>query len=634
MNRTDVIKKNLEELFKLMPYSTVQIVTNLVVIILAKHLDLDLREIADSPRAFKWVKEKIEEKLSQVNDEKTSIASAINILLQTQIAEEYFTKMVEFVLTSDLRFFDTIEIIDEIVDRIAQDPSLSQLSTPESINKLAVDLIQPTNGQFYDGVAGLASTIVNAYNFANKEGKFLEFYTQEIHSFAFALSVIRLYFCKISGRYGFGDTLTNPIYLDNEKLKKFDYSIMFSPVGLKLSNIDDLVNKDKLNRFFCVNVSKASADWLFAMHQVASLKEETGRAVIGMFSGSLFSKQSKEIREEFIKSGVIECIISFPPGMLLFTAIPFSLVVFNNAKRRESNILMIDAEKLVEKYKIIKFKGKVDISDDLIDEIVKIYKGKLEKREISKNIGSEEIENSILLPSRYVLKKSIETEEFGNVQIIVDKPENKNEIEWVKLIDAGTVFRGINATTSILKSNDGDYKIINYSDIKSGHLDLSSMERCWLRDRRRVDKFRVKEGDIIISCKGEAIKICKIPEGLNNVLLSLNFIGVRINTDLFNSDYLLQYLKSPVGMYYIKSKQMGSSIRAINMEDLSEIPVPRISLKMQSSAVKLFNDKEKEIDKKIKELYDEKRKIKLEYYSAIKISEMMILEKGWDENGN
>lgn len=87
--------------------------------------------------------------------------------------------------------------------------------------------------------------------------------------------------------------------------------------------------------------------------------------------------------------------------------------------------------------------------------------------------------------------------------------------------------------------------------------------------------FTVSASDVLISVKGSLGRILLMPEGIpDNWLPSLQMTVMRVKeTSLITSEYLYYYLNTPAIQQYIQSKNSGSSIPLLRLDDVKRIPV-------------------------------------------------------------
>ena len=234
---------------------------------------------------------------------------------------------------------------------------------------------------------------------------------------------------------------------------------------------------------------------------------------------------------------------------------------------------------------------------------------------LSKIVELKEIVNANLSPSKYVVKTEFESTNYGRVKIQLDKMKSNKTLG-----DIGTFYRGINVTSKNVQDQNGIYKIINLADIKNGELDIDFIPTYSIENNARIEAYKVEAGDIIISNKG-ATKICIIPEHEGNILISQNFIGIRLKSK-YNSKYVKEFLESPIGEYLIESRKTGTAVAMINPKDLKEIPLVDMDLEKQNEIIDEYMEKERNLKRKMNELQAEMDNLKLDLYDKMNIKEV------------
>lgn len=155
-----------------------------------------------------------------------------------------------------------------------------------------------------------------------------------------------------------GNTMTNPMHLDGDKLKKFDFIVSNPPFTVDFSADVEAMKNDKYNRFFAgiPNVPKKDKKKMaiylcFLQHILASLKEN-GKAAIVVPTGFLTytSGIAKKIRKEIVDNNWLRGAISMPSNIFATTGTSVS-IIFIDKSRTEDNqdVILIDASKLGEK---------------------------------------------------------------------------------------------------------------------------------------------------------------------------------------------------------------------------------------------------------------------------------------------
>ena len=562
------------------------------------------------------IKEAIKEALDIIGDEEKSLKGPISYLSNLKLSNEQLSKIIVILkrYSFDKELFrKAFEFILEQVEELSGKFGGEEI-TPKFLNKLAVEIVEPKNGEFYDGVFGFGGDAIEAYKFAAKYGNELKIYGQELDLKTYSIACIRMFINGInSADIRIGDVLTNPIFKEDENvLKKYDSIIMAPPLGLGWKDKESQIINDKYSRFIYGLPGVANADWLFILSALKSLKEE-GKAVIITTLGSLFRVGGEEnIRKKLIGFDYIETVIEFAGGLLTNTAIPCAMMVINMNKSQDmkNKIQFINADEIYENVR----RGKRILNDDNINTILDIYRGKNNIDDVSEIVSLENIEGGNLLPSRYVVKTEFNSSEYGKVKIHLDKLNASK-----KLGEIGTFYRGINVTSKNVQDSNGKYKIINLADIKDGKLNVDLLPTYSIENNARVEAYKVEAGDIIISNKG-ATKICIIPEHEGDVLISQNFIGIRVKSS-YNPEYIKEFLESPIGEYLIDSRKTGTAVAMINVKDLKEIPIVEMSLEDQNKIIDEYIEKEKRLKKEMEELQHKLENIKFDLYNKMTIKD-------------
>ena len=554
--------------------------------------------------------------LEKSNSEK--LVTAYETLCRFIVNDDLLTELYSVVIAvpDKLVLKDILEslIQNELLDHIG-----AESGTPSQLNQLCITLLNPVIGSFYDGTAGIGSTAIEAYVYAKDNGGKLEICTQEIDILCHALTVLRAFLYGVnSHQMHSGDVLIDPKHKLNEKLKTFDYSAMFPPLGLSWKDLYHQVIWDSHNRYMPNLPPTSSGDWLFVQHQLSILKEN-GKGIIALPTGALFNVATGGIRGVIIRSGFIECVITLPSGMLPYTNIPISLVIVSGTEKSDSRVLMIQAEGLFKNKRSLRVKGACGLDSQIIKEICGLYKKKEQRAGVSSyvDINIFEANDWILLPSRYIRSDVAETE-YG--KIVIENPAGDN---WARLRDIGMFYRGLNVAPNTEINENGAYKIINLADVQNGEIRIDNLARYELKQNVNVQKYEVCQGDILISCKGTVIKICVVPPDCEQTLMSGNFIGISINQYEHNPYFVKYYLESPAGQFFLQSKQVGTSITTLTARDLEDIPIPILPIEMQNQYASELVDIETDIKNEIILLHNKSKQAKWEFYQKVGLNEIM-----------
>ena len=221
--------------------------------------------------------------------------------------------------------------------------------TPGEVVRLLVQLTQPEAGNtIYDPTVGSGGFLIQAHQYVEEQGQNaddLALYGQDSNGTVWSICIMNMILHNITrSTIENGDTLENPLILDNGQIRKFDrvlanppFSQNYSRAGMKFTS---------RFREWCPESGK-KADLMFVQHMLASLKPN-GRMATIMPHGVLFrGGKEKLIRELFINDDCIEAIVSLPPGLFYGTGIPACVLVCNKNKPDEfkDKVLFINADR-------------------------------------------------------------------------------------------------------------------------------------------------------------------------------------------------------------------------------------------------------------------------------------------------
>jgi type I restriction enzyme M protein len=189
-----------------------------------------------------------------------------------------------------------------------------------------------------------------------------------------------------------GNTLANPLFLENGVIKQFDYVVANPPFSDKRwENGLSIPNDEPNSRFtgFGVPPSK-NGDFAYLLHIVRSMKRNAKGAVI-LPHGVLFRGNAEaEIRTNLIKKGYIKGIIGLPANLFYGTGIPACIILMDkeNAQNRKA-VFMVDASK-----GFIKDGNKNRLREQDIRNITDVFNEQEEVLGYSRMVSIHEIEQN------------------------------------------------------------------------------------------------------------------------------------------------------------------------------------------------------------------------------------------------
>lgn len=139
-------------------------------------------------------------------------------------------------------------------------------------------------------------------------------------------------------------------------------------------------------------------------------------------------------------------------------------------------------------------------------------------------------------------------------------------------------------------------KYIRVRDINNGSIDSSIVQYITDEAAEKLERYRVKTRDVIISVVGTVGAIAQIDESLNGAYLTENCDNLQVDESLCLKDYLKYYLLSEDGSKEIIANTVGSTQPKLPIYGIENFNIKLPSIDNQKRIVKLLNS----IDKKVK----------------------------------
>lgn len=300
---------------------------------------------------------------------------------------------------------------------------------------------------------------------------------------------------------------------------------------------------------------KMKSDWAFVAKAINSFSAK-GKAVILISDGCLFNKVDEKYRKEIIDKGLLEMVIALPSGTMPGTNVSYSMLVFSE---NNTTIKLIDAS---DSYRKNVRQKRLDV-----EAVMNIVSNRDKKY---KEISTKDIveEDYCLDVGRYFQKK-----------IIIPNP--------IKLKEVASVFRGYSFNAKLneeLEPGQGECAILKLSDIEDGEINYNDLNS-FNKDISKVERFLLKEGDIVLTSRGPTLKIAIIKDIADlKIVASASLMVIRPISDKINPYYLYLFLTSDIGNALIKRTQTGGIIMVISKSTLCDMEVPLIDCETQEVA--------------------------------------------------
>lgn len=330
-------------------------------------------------------------------------------------------------------------VFEELIRRFNENAEAGDHYTPREVIRLMTHLLflhddasiltKPGLTQtLYDCAAGTGGmgSVAQEYLAKLNPTAHLEFFGQEINPESYAICKADL---LIKGEDARNIRLGNTLSNDQFQRDKFDYLISNPPYGVdwrsyQKSIIEEHEKKGFDGRFGPGTPRTSDGQLLFLLHLLSKMKPVTAdnpqgsRLAIIMNGSPLFTGDAgsgeSEIRKYVLENDLVEGIVALPNDLFYNTGISTYIWILTNNKAplHKGKVRLVNAIEFSKKMKKSMGSKRNEITDDQIDEIVRLY-------------GDAQ-------PNEFV--KIFDNEDFGYARITVERPLRLNfQISEIRL---------------------------------------------------------------------------------------------------------------------------------------------------------------------------------------------------------
>jgi len=294
-----------------------------------------------------------------------------------------------------------------------QGQSAGEFYTPKEVGDLIAELIDP--GPFstiYDPACGSGGLLIKArllYERRHPEerSKAPRLWGQELNPVTFAMAKMNMFLHDYTdSSFAIGDTFRKPGFGPEGSLKQFDF-VVANPMWNQDNYDEAFYENDAYNRFNYGIPPRSSADWGWAAHMLASLKEGGRAAVVldtgavSRGSGSRSANKEKAIRQAFVENDFIEGVVLLPENLFYNTTAPGIILLLRKGKpeERAGQILLINAS-----HYFVKEKPKNALTEEGIRAVAEAYRSWKTQEKLCRVVTLEEVREADynLSPSQFV----------------------------------------------------------------------------------------------------------------------------------------------------------------------------------------------------------------------------------------
>ena len=243
-----------------------------------------------------------------------------------------------------------------LIKKFADDSghTAAEFYTNRTIVTLMSELLDPQPGEsVYDPTCGTGGMLLECVNYLKKQGKEhrnVRLFGQEKNIITSTIARMNMMLHGFEdAKIGRNDTLSNPLFLKDDKLQLFDVILANPPYSVSRWDRKAFA-KDPYNRNIYGTPPQKKADYAFVQHIVCSMSGK-GRSAILLPHGILASKSESHIRKSIVKDDKLSCIIGLPNDMFYNSPMRSCIMIFENKKKipRKNKVLFIDVQEKFER---------------------------------------------------------------------------------------------------------------------------------------------------------------------------------------------------------------------------------------------------------------------------------------------
>lgn len=265
-----------------------------------------------------------------------------------------------------------------LIKKFADDSghTAAEFYTNRTVVRLMSMIVDPKAGEsIYDPTCGSGGMLLNAALLAKEKGqeyRNISLYGQEINIMTSAIARMNMFLHDFEDFHIIrGDTLSNPAFVEHDRVKQFDIVLANPPYSIKKWN-QKAWQHDPWGRNIYGTPPQGCADYAFFQHIIASMKEDTGRCAILWPHGILFRDAELDMRTKLIESDIVDCVIGLGKNLFYNSVMESCIVVCskNKPEKRKGKVLFINGLEQVIEEKQMAF-----LSNENIRTLYELYLG-------------------------------------------------------------------------------------------------------------------------------------------------------------------------------------------------------------------------------------------------------------------
>jgi type I restriction enzyme M protein len=263
-----------------------------------------------------------------------------------------------------------------LIKKFADDAghTAAEFYTNRTVVHLMTEMLKPQPSEsIYDPTCGSGGMLLSCITHLRRQGlewRNVRLYGQERNLMTSSIARMN---CFLHGIEDFqivrGDTLSEPRFVQRDRLMRFDVVLANPPYSIKQWDRDSFAS-DPWGRNLFGTPPQGRADYAFWQHILCSLATKTGRCAILFPHGVLFRQEETEMRRKLIETDMVECVLGLGPNLFYNSPMEACVVICRSAKpkARKGRIIFINAVSEVTRERAQSF-----LTDEHIEHIVKAF---------------------------------------------------------------------------------------------------------------------------------------------------------------------------------------------------------------------------------------------------------------------
>ncbi len=444
-----------------------------------------------------------------------------------------------------------------------------------------------------------------------------------------------------------GDTLTNPKHsLDN----RYDIIVSNPPYHQDWEGDSNpiLINDERYSPAGIL-APKSNSDLAVIMHSLYLLKT-SGTAGIVCFPGIFYRGGAEQkIRKYLVDNNFIDTIIRLPENLFYGKQVITNILVLSKSKK-DNDILFIDASDL-----FIKVTNQKKLSDENIDEIIKLYNDRKDVDKLSRLVSQDKIASNDydLHVDSYILKNDekevvdikqlneeinqlskINQESKQAIREIINELEDKQinefcldklfdfegkDVEWLPLWKITIWNKKFQNTDKSKQDKLNKFKSISSNtlkdiNLKTGNVKLLSANNFEGWTNEILAGENLSEGEIITLQPSLTSESLEIEYWNGKFVNSGDLICTTRDSSVYNTKYIYYFLRNNISLIKSFYRGRGVPFKTPDMSKILEISIPIPPLEIQEKIVQVLDKFSSLVDEGIRKEIELRHK-QYQYYS-------------------